>query len=100
MRRAFYRPLKQPQIRHLSWSPPPVFPESATSGRVRSQPPVRIGVVGLGLAGTLMAAALAEHPRMQIAAAADVSDELRERFEQKTGLPAYSSIEAMLLKAP
>jgi phthalate 4,5-cis-dihydrodiol dehydrogenase len=79
-----------------------VFPESAsaTAGRVPSQPPVRIGVVGLGLAGTLMAGAIAEHPRMQIAAAADVSDELRGRFEQKTGLPAYSSIEAMLLKAP
>lgn len=78
-----------------------MFPEPATAtpGSAAAQPPVRVGIVGLGLAGSLMAAALAEHPRMQVAAAADVSDEQRERFEQKTGLPAYANIEAMLSKA-
>jgi phthalate 4,5-cis-dihydrodiol dehydrogenase len=78
-----------------------VPPETATvtSGVERPQRPVRIGIVGLGLAGRLMAAALAEHPRMQIAAAAEVSDELRMSFERKAGAPAYSSIGAMLSDA-
>lgn len=46
-----------------------------------------------------MAAALADHPRIQMTAAADVSHELRARFERKTGLRAYPSIEAMLSHA-
>jgi phthalate 4,5-cis-dihydrodiol dehydrogenase len=57
---------------------------------------LRLGVVGLGLAGGAMAAAAKTHPEIRLAAAADSRDDVRQRFTAAEGLPAYPSLDEML----
>jgi phthalate 4,5-cis-dihydrodiol dehydrogenase len=56
---------------------------------------LRVGLLGLGMAGGVMASALAGHPRAHLVAAADVDEDLRARFTAHTGLPAEISAEAL-----
>jgi phthalate 4,5-cis-dihydrodiol dehydrogenase len=57
---------------------------------------LRLGVVGLGMAGGAMIAAVGTHPRVALAAAADPSPELRSAFGQGEALPAYPTLADLL----
>lgn len=60
---------------------------------------MRIGIVGLGLAGSSMARAIKTHPEMSLAAAADPDLTVRKRFSEQNALPVFESVEAMLTDA-
>ncbi len=57
--------------------------------------PVRIGVLGLGMAGAIMVPVIGAHPRAVLAGAADLHSELRRRFEADHGIPAESDALAL-----
>ena len=57
---------------------------------------LRIGIVGLGMAGGLMVPIVAEHPRMQLAGAADINPELRARFMRANDIEAHADIAGLL----
>ena len=57
--------------------------------------PLRLGVIGLGRAFTLMLPAFMGHPRVVLAGAADPRPEARERFSADFGAPAYASPEEL-----
>jgi phthalate 4,5-cis-dihydrodiol dehydrogenase len=63
---------------------------SGTSG-----PLLRIGVIGLGRAGSGMLGALARHPDIRVTAAADLYREHRDRFQNDFGGEAYADAEAL-----
>ncbi len=67
-------------------------------GSTRARRPLRVGVIGLGLAGAVMVPALHRHPRARLVAAADRSAVLRERFERDTGLPSHDDAAALLAR--
>ena len=56
---------------------------------------VRLGVVGLGRAFTLMLPTLAQHPRIRLVAAADPRPAARERFKAQFAGRAYGAVEAL-----
>lgn len=56
---------------------------------------IRLGILGLGLAGGVMVAATRTHPGIRLAAAADPQERLRELFEKNEHAPAYASLEEM-----
>ncbi|MCK9920300.1 Gfo/Idh/MocA family oxidoreductase [Microbacteriaceae bacterium K1510] len=56
---------------------------------------LRLGVAGLGRAFTLMLPTLAEHPRLQLVAAADPREEARSRFAKEFQAPSYATVEAL-----
>jgi phthalate 4,5-cis-dihydrodiol dehydrogenase len=62
---------------------------------VSTHPPLRIGVVGLGRAFTLMLPTFAGDPRVVLVAACDPRAAARERFAADFGAPAYDSVEAL-----
>ena len=58
--------------------------------------PLRVGVVGLGGAGSGMTSRFARHPRFTLAAAADIDEELLDRFRGDfPGVPAYANAEGV-----
>jgi len=57
---------------------------------------LRFGVLGLGIAGGIMAPYLAQHPRTCVAGAADRHAGLRQRFEQDFGVPTDDDAAALL----
>jgi phthalate 4,5-cis-dihydrodiol dehydrogenase len=66
-------------------------------GRARDyQRPLRLGLVGLGVAGGVMAAAARSHPHIQVAAAADPNTELRGRLERDFNVPTFPDLCEML----
>jgi phthalate 4,5-cis-dihydrodiol dehydrogenase len=58
--------------------------------------PIRLGVVGLGMAGGVMTAAVATHPEFVLAGAAEPNTELRERFAADNDVPAFADLEALV----
>lgn len=56
-------------------------------------------MVGLGLAGGLMAPVIQGHPIAQLAGAAEPNALLRERFEKATGLPAFADAEELMARS-
>ena len=56
---------------------------------------LRIGVIGLGRAFTLMLPTFTADPRVQLVAACDPIPAARTRFEADFGMPAYASLEAV-----
>jgi phthalate 4,5-cis-dihydrodiol dehydrogenase len=56
---------------------------------------LRIGVIGLGRAFTLMLPTFTADPRVQLVAACDPIAAARARFEADFGMPAYASLEAV-----
>ncbi len=60
---------------------------------------LRVGVLGLGMAGGVMTSALANHPRARLVAAADMDAELRARFSTQTGLSAECTVEALAARS-
>ena len=57
--------------------------------------PVRLGVVGLGRAFTLMLPTLSQHPLVRLVAATDPRPEARARFAQDFGAAVYQDIAAL-----
>lgn len=61
-----------------------------------SEPPIlRVGVIGLGRAGSGMLAALVQHPDIRVTAAADLHKEHRDRFLADCGGEAYETAEEL-----
>jgi phthalate 4,5-cis-dihydrodiol dehydrogenase len=56
---------------------------------------LRIGIAGLGLAGSTMAQAIAAHPHAKVAAAADLKKEVRESFARDFAVETFPSVEEM-----
>lgn len=59
---------------------------------------LRVGVLGLGMAGGLMVPAIASHPRTVLCGAADLNAVLRQRFERDYGVPADDTAEALVCR--
>ena len=57
--------------------------------------PLRVGILGLGRGSSGMIVALARHPRAEIAAAADLRAEPRDRFARDFEVPTYASAEEL-----
>lgn len=57
---------------------------------------LRIGVVGLGLAGSTMIPAIRSHPGFELVGAVDTGAEVRERFRDAEGLPVFSDLGELL----
>ncbi len=62
----------------------------------RDREQVRIGIVGLGMAGSIMIPSIVAHPEMVLAGAAEPSDELRERFARDYECYATATIEDLV----
>lgn len=57
---------------------------------------LRAGIVGLGLAGGLMVAAIKDCPGVEVIGAAEPDAGVRERFEKDEGVPAYASVNPLI----
>ena len=55
-------------------------------------PEIRLGLVGLGLAARLVLDALADDPRVAVAAGADPAEDSRREFSARTGAVAYPDV--------
>jgi phthalate 4,5-cis-dihydrodiol dehydrogenase len=62
----------------------------------RSARKIRFGILGLGMAGGMMAPYLASHPRVVISGAADLNPELRARFLRDHDVEVNSDARALL----
>ena len=60
-----------------------------------SRPPLRIGVIGLGRAFTLMLPTFLHDPRVKLVGATDPIPEARAQFEQDFAAPSHDSVEAL-----
>lgn len=76
---------------------------------VEARPPLRLGIAGLGLAGSFMIRAAAMHPHIRLCAAMDPLPRPREAFAQQfnakvyddfSGLCGDASIEAIYISSP
>jgi phthalate 4,5-cis-dihydrodiol dehydrogenase len=63
-------------------------------------PLLRVGVIGLGRAGSGMLSALVRHPGIQVTAAADLHAEHRERFHVDFEGDVYQDAEELCAHAP
>lgn len=63
-----------------------------------SAPPIRIGVLGLGLAGSTMAAAISDHSEFVLVAGADLNSELRTKFCAEYGVAVESTAECLIAR--
>jgi phthalate 4,5-cis-dihydrodiol dehydrogenase len=59
---------------------------------------LRVGVLGLGMAGGMMVPYLVRHPRATLVAAADRDSELRSRFMQDHHVEAHAHAEALICR--
>lgn len=60
---------------------------------------MRVGIAGLGMAGGVMVSVIAQHPRLQLAGAADLQPALRRRFEADFALPTEADVAALAARA-
>jgi phthalate 4,5-cis-dihydrodiol dehydrogenase len=58
--------------------------------------PLRLGIVGLGLAGGVMVHAMRGHPHVVCSGAAETNEELRARFARSEDVPVYPDIVALV----
>ena len=63
-----------------------------------ASPWLRVGVIGLGIAGGLMVPHLLRHPRATLAGVADPDAELRRRFTRDHAIPAYPDAETLIAR--
>jgi phthalate 4,5-cis-dihydrodiol dehydrogenase len=64
-----------------------------------SDKPIRIGVVGLGRAFTLMLPAFTQDPRVQLVAACDPREEARAAFKREFNCAAHERVESLVADA-
>ena len=64
----------------------------------KSESGLRMGVVGLGMAGGIMVPAIASHPRTVLVGAADLTSLLRQRFKRDYGITAEETAEALIAR--
>ena len=57
--------------------------------------PLRLGIIGLGRAFTLMLPTFAAHPRIKMVAASDPRPDARERFAEEFGAKVYADAKAL-----
>src|ERR1700720_344781 len=57
--------------------------------------PLKLGIIGLGRAFTLMLPTFASHPRIAMVAASDPRSDARERFAADFGAKVYEDAEAL-----
>jgi phthalate 4,5-cis-dihydrodiol dehydrogenase len=69
---------------------------STTRFGAQERLPLRVGVIGLGIAGGLMMPAIAQHPRAVVAGAADRNPDLRGRFCRDFGIEAVDDGRALI----
>jgi phthalate 4,5-cis-dihydrodiol dehydrogenase len=60
---------------------------------------LRVGVIGLGMAGGMMVPSLTNHPRAVLIAAADPNPELRARFASDHGVATYGDARSLIAAA-
>ena len=60
---------------------------------------IRIGIVGLGMAGSIMIPAVQSHPEVTLAGAAEPNEDIRKRFANDFDCPATATVEE-LVKLP
>jgi phthalate 4,5-cis-dihydrodiol dehydrogenase len=77
----------------MSSAPQPASPESG----VPRDTPLRLGIVGLGLAGPLMTHAAAANPGIELVAAADPGSAPREAFARDFGARVYADAEQLFM---
>ncbi|MGF7234282.1 MAG: Gfo/Idh/MocA family protein [Frankia sp.] len=65
---------------------------------MNDEPPLRLALIGLGLAGGAMASAARTHPGVRLVTAAEPSAQLRDRFERAEGLVAHDTLDAVLAR--
>jgi phthalate 4,5-cis-dihydrodiol dehydrogenase len=58
-------------------------------------PVVRVAIVGLGVAGASMAAAISKHPHLMLDSAADPNPALRERFARDYGVAVFDDARSL-----
>ena len=63
-------------------------------------PTVRVGIAGLGLAGTAMLPALVKHPHIQITAVADRSGHHLSAFARDFPAETYRTVEDLCKSTP
>jgi phthalate 4,5-cis-dihydrodiol dehydrogenase len=66
---------------------------------METEPVLHIGVVGLGMAGSLMTAVIRAHPRMRLAGAAEINPELRANFARDRLAPVYEDVASLVSRA-
>lgn len=59
---------------------------------------LRVGVIGLGMAGAVMVPVIAEHPGTILAGAADLNDALRDRITRDYAIPTTRDATALLAR--
>jgi phthalate 4,5-cis-dihydrodiol dehydrogenase len=70
---------------------------STISGRSeRSERTLRVGVAGLGMAGSAMVRAMQQYPLVSMVAAADTQPELRGRFAEDFGARPHATVDVLL----
>src|ERR1700722_5460283 len=57
--------------------------------------PLKLGIIGLGRAFTLMLPTFASHPRIAMVAASDPRSDARERFAEEFGARVYEGADAL-----
>lgn len=57
-----------------------------------AQAELRIGVIGLGMAGALMTSVIDQHPRMKLAGAAEINADLRANFSRERTEPVFADV--------
>src|SRR5262245_33591875 len=82
---------------------------SMENQELAAQPPLRLGIAGLGLAGAFMIRAAAVHPNIELRAGMDPLARPRQAFAQQFGASVYSdfqdlcrdeSVEAIYIASP
>jgi len=58
--------------------------------------PIRIAIVGLGMAGTVMVPSILAHPEFELVGAVDPNEDLRGKFAKDFGCPTHSSMEELV----
>lgn len=74
------------------------MPDAARIDPPSPTAPIRIGVVGLGMAGGVMAMCIGTHPAFALAGAVEPDAVLRDRFAADTALPAFDALPALLAR--
>ena len=69
---------------------------ASDGARAQAARPIRLGLVGLGLAGGVMATAVRSHPGFVLAGAVEPDTALRERFIAAENIRAWDSLEPLV----